>query len=278
MNIDDIEDDLDLVDTEDDQDDQEELPSDDDAESGGEADVEEEPEYDEIGFDDESDQPDDTALQKHLRDVIRRKDKELAELRSGKTSEPVEVGEEPGSLEDFDYDEGKHSAAWRDYSNRCADAARQQSSADTNATRAEQSWREDVGRFEARREALRAPDRDEILETVGGSLSQVQVATLIKAAADPATFMYALGRSPAKLAAIAAIDDPIKMAAEVARMERNVKVASTRKAPPPERIATGGKPNISGGDKVLAKLEKEAERTGDRSAVIAHKRKMRERA
>ena len=277
MNIDDIEDDLDLVDAEDEEDEQEELPSD-DADGDDEPEAQEDPEYDEIGFDDESDQPDDTALQKHLRDVIRRKDKELAELRSGKTSEPVEVGEEPGSLEDFDYDEEKHSAAWRDYSNRCVAAALQQSNADTSTNRAEQEWREDVQRFEARHNSLSVPDKDESLMSVKEAFSENQLKAIVVGAEDSAAFLYALGKSPAKLSALASQPNLIKMAFAAGRMERNVKVASSRKAPPPERIATGGKPNISGGDKVLAKLEKEAERTGDRSAVIAHKRKMRERA
>ena len=49
-----------------------------------------------------------------------------------------------------------------------------------------------------------------------------------------------------------------------------------RKLPQPDRAITGTAPNGGGSaDKELARLEKEAERTGDRTKLIAYRRKLR---
>jgi hypothetical protein len=99
----------------------------------------------------------------------------------------------------------------------------------------------------------------------------VQQAVVVKAAVDPALFLYALGKSEAKRSELAKIQDPIKLAAAVARMEGAVKV-TTRKAPAPDRPLSGSGKLPQGGDKELEKLEKEADRTGDMTRLINYKR------
>jgi hypothetical protein len=116
-----------------------------------------------------------------------------------------------------------------------------------------------------------------VVETATLSLDMVQQAVIVKAAADPALFLYALGKSEAKRAELAKIQDPIKLAAAVARMEGAVKV-TTRKAPAPDRAQRGSAPMPGGADKELEKLEKEADRTGDRTKVIAYKRALKDAA
>jgi hypothetical protein len=80
-----------------------------------------------------------------------------------------------------------------------------------------------------------------------------------------AKFIYALGKHPAQLAALAAQSDPIRLIKDVANLEGQLKMAK-RKPPEidtPERGS--GKVSKESADKTLAKLEAEAERTGNRS-------------
>ena len=50
-----------------------------------------------------------------------------------------------------------------------------------------------------------------------------------------------------------------------------------RKAPAPDRPSSGAARMPGGVDKQLEKLETEAERTGDRTAVIAYRKKLKAR-
>jgi hypothetical protein len=90
------------------------------------------------------------------------------------------------------------------------------------------------GAFEQKKAALEFEDRDDVIDTATHPLDMVQQAVIVKAAADPALFLYALGKSEAKRAELAKIQDPIKLAAAVARMEGAVKVTKGRKAPEPD--------------------------------------------
>jgi hypothetical protein len=102
----------------------------------------------------------------------------------------------------------------------------------------------------------------------------VQQAVIVKAAADPALFLYALGKSEAKRSELAKIQDPIKLAAAVARMEGAVKV-TTRKAPTPDRPLSGSSKMPGSADKEIERLEKKAAANGgDRSELIAYKAKL----
>jgi hypothetical protein len=140
--------------------------------------------------------------------------------------------------------------------------------------KANEEWQADLGAFEQEKAGLDFPDRDEAIETATSSLDMVQQAVIVKAAAKPALFMVALGKSEAKRAELAKIQDPIKLAAAVARMEGAVKV-TTRKAPNPDRPLSGSSKMPGSADKEIERLEKKAAANGgDRSELIAYKAKL----
>jgi hypothetical protein len=56
------------------------------------------------------------------------------------------------------------------------------------------------------------------------------------------------------------------------RLETKVKMEKRPKLPDPDR-PVNGRPGLSG-DKELKRLEREAERTGDRTALIRHRKQM----
>jgi hypothetical protein len=55
-------------------------------------------------------------------------------------------------------------------------------------------------------------------------------------------------------------------------MEGGIKVVKKRKAPAPDKPLSGAGRMPGGPDKQLEKLEADAERTGDRTAVIAYRK------
>jgi hypothetical protein len=207
---------------------------------------------------------------RQMRQALREKDKRIKELEQSSAPKPIEVGEKP-TLAGCDYDEDKFAEELEAFKDREAAAKRQSATQAEQSRKANEEWQADLGAFEQKKAALAFEDRDDAIDTATTSLDMVQQAVVVKAAVDPALFLYALGKSEAKRSELAKIQDPIKLAAAVARMEGAVKV-TTRKAPAPDRPLSGSGKLPQGGDKELEKLEKEADRTGDMTRLINYKR------
>lgn len=232
----------------------------------------------EVSFGDEaapaSNEGTDSGLVRKLRAEIRERDARLATLNRGDAVKPVEVGEKP-TLAECDYDETRFETeldAWRD---RKVEAEKADAQATEAAKRTQTAWAEELQDFGRKKAALKARDFEAAEEEVVAGLTQVQQAIVIKAADDSAKVIYALGKHPAKLAALAAIEDPIKFAVAVSKLEGTIKVTTGRKAPDPEGIVKGSAQISAGSDKHLERLEKDAERTGDRTKVVQYKREQR---
>lgn len=254
-------------------------------EEGSEADedVEGDPPADEIvvTFGDEaapaSDEGQNSGLVRKLRAEIRDRDARLAAFERGQQPQVIEVGEKP-TLEACDYDEAKFETeldAWKERGRQAeqADAEAQKTRQATEARFAER-----IQEFGRQKAALKAPDFEAAEEEVVSGLSKVQQAIVVKAATNAATVIYALGKHPAKLATLAAIEDPIEFTAAVVRLEGTLKVTQRRKAPEPEGVVRGSASLSPGKDKHLERLEAEAERTSDRTKVVQYKRQLREKA
>jgi len=217
-------------------------------------------------------EPTDTDLVKHLRAELRKTQARAKELEQGKQPEPeIVVGQKP-TLESCEYDEDKFEAeldAWKDRKRK----AEEQVSAGEKSRRAEQeAWKADLTRYAQKRSALPFRDVDEVEAVVTSALSQAQQAMVVKSANDPAKLIYALGKHPAKLTALAQVTDPVKFIAATVRLEAEVKMAKRRPAAEPETIVRGsGQASASSVDKRLEQLEKDARRTGDRSKLVAYK-------
>jgi hypothetical protein len=124
---------------------------------------------------------------------------------------------------------------------------------------------------------LGVKDYQDLEEEVKAQFSQVQQSIVVAGAANPAAMVAALGRNPKKLAELASIKDPVKFAVAVGKLETEVKVTKrTSTKPAPEKTLNGTTSASSGSSKAtLERLEAEAERTGDRSKVIAYKRSLK---
>jgi hypothetical protein len=220
----------------------------------------------------------DSGLVRKLRAEIRDRDARLAELAKPSAPQVVEVGEKP-TLESCDYDEDTFETAldaWKDRK-RQAEEATTQAQRDAQANQA--AWAEEMADFGRKKLALKVRDFEAAEEEVVAGLSQTQQAIVIKASSDAAKVIYALGKHPAKLATLAAIQDPIKFAVAVSKLEGTLKVTTgNRTAPAPEGIVRGSAPISRQTDKHLQRLEAEAERTGDRTEVVRYKRQIKVQA
>lgn len=234
--------------------------------------------------DDADDQEGDTGLVKHLRSELKKRGERLAELeRAAPRPATVEVGEKP-TIAGCEYDEDKYEAeldAWKDRK-RASETQRGQSEDAQEAER--KAWEAELDRVSKEKDALGYADSEEAFATVRAALTTAQQAALIQASdsGNTARVIYALAKSPQKLVELAnvAVTDMAslaKFAAKVAKLEGQLKVVKRRRAPDPERIERGsGKISRDAPNKALEKAEKDAERTGDRTEVIALKRKLKE--
>lgn len=218
---------------------------------------------------------DETGLVRHLRDELRERNRELADLRKQAKPQKIEVGPKP-TLAGCDYDEERFEAERDAWDERRKAAEATESAADQQASKAREQWERELQSHSSKRAALRFADVDDVEAVATAALNEVQQAVIVKVAENSAQLLYALGKHPAKLAELSQITDPLKMAAAVARLEGGLKVMPRKRAPEPEEIASGTA-SISGRgtDKELERLEKEAEASGDRTKVLAYKRRLK---
>lgn len=235
---------------------------------------------DDVGFVDEEDGDGDDDLPKRLRarineqgHVIATMSRRLAEQSETARPAAIEVGERP-TLESCDYDEDRFHSEIDAWTDRKLAAAQQ----DRDAPRtAEDEARADVERYEASISKLPYADAAEMVAKARAGLTPAQEFMLSQACRDPGKLLHALGRHPQKLAELVGVRNPAKFIAKAVTLEANMKSGTRRQAPQPERIPRGNAAP-KGVDKEEARLEKEAERTGDRTQLQAYRRQKREKA
>lgn len=99
---------------------------------------------------------------------------------------------------------------------------------------------------------------------------------LLEAADNPAMLVYALGKNPAQLERLSKITSIVKFTAEIGKLEKEIKVYKQSEKPAPTNTNLRGSAAVSGGStKRLAQLEAEAEKTGDRTKLVAYKKSLR---
>ncbi len=215
------------------------------------------------------------AWVKELRKANREKEKRIRELEAKLTTttekKPVALGPKP-KLEDHDYDADKYESALSDWfeRKRQADAEVEKS---RQAEQAQQrAWQEKLDGYGKAKAELRVRDFEDA-EAVAQELFNVtQQGVVLQGSDNPALVIYALGKNPKKAAELAKIDDPVKFAFAVAKLEKDLKVTNRKAAPAPERMvsSTG---RVSGAvDSTLERLRSEAEKTGNYTKVLQYKR------
>lgn len=137
----------------------------------------------------------------------------------------------------------------------------------------QEDWNRKLAAYATKKAAvsLQARDYDAAESAVRAELTETQQGIILHAAKDPALIVYALGKSPGRVRALAAIQDPVQFAVELGRMEQAMKVTPKKAPPAPAPIVRGGAAGATGGGN-LAKLLEKARETGDYTAYHAAKR------
>jgi uncharacterized protein YdaT len=202
----------------------------------------------------------------------------IAELeRKTQQADPeIQVMEKP-TLEGCEFDTDVYDEqmeAWRQNQQQLQAKKQKKQQAEQAENEA---WNKKLSDYQAKRNALKVSNYQEAEDRVRQQLDTMQQSIVIKAASDSAVVVYALGKNQKILDELSQIKDPIDFSVAVARLESKLTVtAKTRQAPPPEqKVVRGG--GLTG-DAELARLEAQAEQSGDRTAVIAYKRQLRRQA
>lgn len=207
-----------------------------------------------------------------LRKKYRELERENAELKSKAAPKAPEAGPKPELYDEgIDGDEATYDAAiiaWHERK-RAAEAAKTE--AQKAEEQAQERWHAELGTYATQKDKLGVKDFNTAEEEVLSALTPQQQAILVQGAESKALLVYALGKSPDKLRELAAIQDPIKFAFAAAKLEGKTKM-ERRPATAPESRVTGSAPLSGSSDKQLQRLEKEAEATGNRTALIAYKK------
>jgi len=235
-----------------------------------------------IAFADEGDEETEaTPLVKQLRQQIRDRDRKLSQMR--RSPSPVndadpepKVPDRPRSVADFDYDEERFNAALDEHLAKKDEHTSWKARDEKRKNQRSEQEAEQARQIEQQRKALGVPDYDTKASSVRERLSDAQMSILISGIDNPAQMIYALGRSESRLDMLAGEDNLAKFAVMLGKMEKDIKVTK-KTAPAPESRVRGanGSIAVSGSDKKLEQLEKEAARTGDRSKLIAYRANQR---
>jgi hypothetical protein len=247
-------------------------------EGQGEAEAAGDDEEDLIGFGDEGAAPapeDATSTVRHLREELRRQQRENAELRKVTAKPKVELGARP-TLADVDYDEDRFEAALDDWKSRKAQIEREEQESQEQARKGAQEWADRTEAYKARKAQLRVPDFDVAEATVFTALPEAHQALLMKSG-KAAELVAALHRSPAKLDELSKLD-LTDAAMLVGELRSKLTVNKRKPSPNLDQPLRGNAAVSGGGDRELARLEKEADRTGDSSALIAYRHKLKSQA
>lgn len=217
-------------------------------------------------------------LRKEKKESDRRIKELEARLNEKEKPEAIELGEKP-KLEDFGYDEDnpEYIEALEKWVDRKFQLKEQERKKQEEQEKVQKVWQEKLNSYEAKKTAIKSKvrDFDEAEELARDVLTKTQQGILIHAAEKPELLIYHLGKNPQKAKELAAITDPIQFAFAAAKIDAQIKMTARKPSTSPERKPSGSASYSGTTDTTLAKLQADADRTGDSSKVVAYLRNQR---
>lgn len=251
-----------------------------------EAEAEEESEDDElvVTIGEDSPPPEETTpapewvrdLRKQYREEKKRSkelEKKLETLTKGEEKKATTLPQKP-TLEAADYDTEQYENMLADWYEKKRKYEAEQQAVQQREQEAQQEWQGKLDSYEDAKSKLKVRDFEDAEELVTEQFTTIQQGMILAGADNPALVVYALGKNPKKAAELASIQDPVKFAFTLAKMETQLKT-SKRSAPPPERTVSGTGTLSGSVDRTLDRLREEAAKTGDFTKVVAYKRQKR---
>lgn len=219
---------------------------------------------------------------KHLRQLAQDRAKEARELKAKLAA--IEAERQPKAepikrptLADCGFDDEVFAAKMEEYVVAQAEAKAQQARIEQEQKASEEDYRARHTRYTEAKAALKVEGFDAAESVVKEALTKEQQSIIIRNVPDAATVVYALGRSPKKLAELAAIRDLDRFAFRLAELKGEIKVTQKEPPKPESRLRGGAGGAVTGSlQKQLEAAEKRSETTGDRTEVLRIRRLMRE--
>jgi hypothetical protein len=215
-------------------------------------------------------------LRKQYREEKKRSkelEKKLETLTKGDEKKATTLPQKP-TLELADYDTEQYENMLTDWYEKKRKYETEQQAVQQKEQEAQQEWQGKLDSYEIAKSKLKVRDFEDAEELVTEQFTTIQQGMILAGADNPALVVYALGKNPKKAAELASIQDPVKFAFTLAKMETQLKT-SKRSAPPPERTVTGTGTLSGSVDRTLDRLREEAAKTGDFTKVVAYKRQKR---
>lgn len=214
-----------------------------------------------------------------LRKENREKAKRIRELEeaAAQRTTPVADDKKP-TLADCEYDEDEFERKLTEWTAKNAAKKEAEAKAAAQHQAAQEQYQAKVRSYEEAKSKMQVKDFDDAEDAIKTALNVTQQGLIVHTADNSALVAYALGKNPAKLKELAAITDPMLFVKALTKLEAQVKTTTRKPAPPAETSPRGNSPAALGGDAELSRLEAEAERTGDRSKIVAYHRQKRQAA
>ncbi len=179
------------------------------------------------------------------------------------------------TLEGSDYDSKKYETVLAKWYEQKMDHDRRAAAQRAQQEEAQRGWEAKLETYQTAKKSLKVRDFEFAEDVVQDTLNIVQQGIIVQGTENPALLIYALGKNPKKAQELASIDDPVKFAIAVGKLETKVAAQDRKATSKPEKKVTGSG-RISGSiDNTLERLRAEAERTGDFSKVIQYKKQKR---
>lgn len=206
---------------------------------------------------------------------LKRELKELKKSKDVKTEEDTPLRARP-KLEDFEYDEdqfGDDLDKWVE--EKQSFNASQKSKKDEVAAQTK-VWETRMSEYDEGKSSFNDDSYTEAETNVSDALDATRVGLIVDAFGSGAAKVVSyLGNNEDKLKELAAIKSLTQFTVAITRLEGKMTTQKRNIKPKPERRIKGGTPAPSG-SKTLEQLEKEADRTGDRSKIVAFKRQQKQ--
>lgn len=212
---------------------------------------------------------------------LRKKNRELEkQLKAAQpvvkeTKEDLVLGNKP-KLEEYAYDEDQYAEALDIWYDRKAQVEKRKAEVDAEQQKTQEQIQAVVNSYNEKKQQLKVRDFDDAESELTDKLSVQQQGLILEGADNPALMVYALGKNKARLDELAKITNPAKFAFAVAKLETQMKTNTRKAAVAPEKTVTGSGSTSGTTDTTLDRLRKEAEKTGDYSKVVQHKRKLKQ--
>lgn len=217
-------------------------------------------------------------LRKSHRELQKRNRELEAQVHQTTETNPVvTLGAKP-SLEQHDYDTDKYEASLADWYERKRSVDDQQAQARQAEQQQADAWQQQLQGYADAKSKLKVRDYDDAEEVAQQTFNVVQQGVMIQGAEDPALVIYALGKNPKKAKELAKIDDPVKFAFAVAKLESQLKISNRKAATRPESKVSATAPIKGAVDSTLERLREEASKSGNMDKVMAYKRAQKQAA